>query len=56
MDQICPKGHCLASRGPVEGHICPFEGHICPFVPNSNDRFFFLPIFVPTLELITILP
>ena len=32
------------------------EGPVCPFVPYSNDRFFFLHIFVPTLELITILP
>ena len=32
------------------------EGQICPFVPNTNDRFFFLHIFVPTLEFITILP
>ena len=30
------------------------EGQICPFVPNTNDRFFFLHIFVPTFELITI--
>ena len=32
------------------------EGQTCPFVPNTNDRYFFLDIFVPTLELITILP
>ena len=31
------------------------EGQICPSVPNTNDRFIFLHIFVPTLELITIL-
>ena len=30
------------------------EGQICPSVPNTNDGFFFLHIFVPTLELITI--
>ena len=27
------------------------EGQICPSVPKTNDRFFFLHIFVPTLEL-----
>ena len=32
------------------------EGQICLSVPHTNDRFFFLHIFVPTLELITILP
>ena len=31
------------------------EGQICPSVPNTNDRFVFLNIFLPTLELIKIL-
>ena len=31
------------------------EGQVCPSVPSTNDRFSFLHIFVPTLELITIL-
>ena len=32
------------------------EEQICPSVLNTNDRFFFLHSFVPTFELITILP
>ena len=31
------------------------EGQICPPVPNTNNRFVFLHIFLPTLELIKIL-
>ena len=54
--QICPKGHCLDYEAlPSDAKQLP-EGQICPSVPNTNDRFFFLHIFVPTLELFTILP
>ena len=43
--QICPKGHCLASRGlPSDAKQWP-EGQICLSVPHSCGRFFFLHIF-----------
>ena len=56
MDKSVPRVTVLHHEAlPSDAKQLP-EGQICPSVPHTHDRFFFLYICVPTLELITILP
>ena len=58
-------GQANLSQGSLFWHHRPLQsdakqrskGQICLSMPNTNDRFYFLhTFFVPTLEIITILP